>query len=374
MSIGPHPGLQEIAESPEPLPGGVADVVRFLFHVPQWIQIGGAVLAAIAAIGVATLAWRRRSEIAGWIRTRSAALQAALAVLLLAVITAAAWAGAESWDYMHHDNAFCTGCHVMGESFRKFRQSEHADLSCHDCHQQSLYASARQVYLWVLERPEEIGAHSPVPNERCVSCHVTERPDSVWQRISSTAGHRVHLESDSSALGDVMCVTCHGVEVHRFVPARETCGQADCHSEEDTDVVLGEMATAATGMHCLACHDFTAPVPEATPLDTAITALRPGSGKCLGWHEMEKVMADFRPRADPHRGACGACHDPHTQTTPDAAFETCTGSGCHTEPAESTRFHRGLHDGVLAECGRCHGAHDWRVSGTECVACHDDLP
>lgn len=374
MSTGPHPGLQEIAESPEPLPGGVAELVRFLFHVPQWIQIGGAVLGVVVAAAAATLLWRRRSAIVEWIRTRSAALQAALALLLVAVITAAAWAGSASWDYMQHDNSFCTGCHVMGESFRKFQQSEHAGLSCHDCHQQSMYASARQVYLWVLERPEEIGPHSPVPNERCVSCHVTERPDSVWQRISSTAGHRVHLESDDSALEDVMCVTCHGVEVHRFVPARETCGQANCHSEEDTDVVLGEMASVETGMHCLACHDFTAPVSEATPLDTVSTTLRPGSRKCLGCHEMEQVMADFRPETDPHRGACGACHDPHTQTTPAAAFETCTGSGCHSEPAGSTPFHRGLHEGVLAECARCHEAHTWRVSGTECVACHDDLP
>jgi nitrate/TMAO reductase-like tetraheme cytochrome c subunit len=366
--------LQEIAESPQPLPGGVAEVVRLLFHVPQWIQIGGAIVAVLVASTLAVVAWRKRSEIVGWIRSRSVAIQTTLAVVAAALVTAAGWAGAESWNYVQHDNAFCTGCHVMGESFHKFQQSEHADLNCHDCHQQPLSASARQVYLWVLERPEEIGPHSPVPNERCVSCHITERPDSVWQRISSTAGHRVHLESDSSALDDVMCVTCHGVEVHQFVPASRTCGQAGCHSPEDTEIVLGRMAAAETSMHCLSCHDFTGAVAEVSPVRTAAAALRPQDRNCLGCHEMRAILADFRPMEDPHGGACGACHNPHEQTTPAAAFDTCTGSGCHDSPEASTPFHRGLDEATLASCGTCHEAHAWQASGLNCVACHTDLP
>ncbi len=371
---GSRPTLQELAESPQPLPGGVAEVVRFFFHVPQWIQIGGAVLAVAVAATLVVVAWRNRAGIVDWLRTRSLALQTTLGLVAAIVLTSAAWAGAESWNYVQHDNAFCTGCHVMGESFQKFQRSEHSDLGCHDCHQQSLYASARQMYLWVLERPEEIGPHSPVPNERCVSCHVTERPDSIWQRISSTAGHRVHLESDSSALEDVMCVTCHGVEVHQFVPAEQTCGQAGCHSREDTEIVLGRMAAAETSMHCLSCHEFTEPVPEVSPMGTAAAALRPGDRKCLGCHEMQKVLADFRPAEDPHGGVCGACHDPHVQTTPEAAFRTCTGSGCHDDPEASTPFHRGLGDATLASCETCHQAHTWEVAGRDCVACHADLP
>lgn len=365
---------QELAESAQPLPGGVADVVRFLFHVPQWIQIGGAVVGAAVATAVIVLAWRNRSEIADWVRTRSVAIQAGLALAAAVVVTAAAWTGVESWNYVQHDNSFCTGCHVMGESFQKFRASEHSDLNCHDCHQQPLTASMRQLYLWVLERPQEIGPHAPVPNERCVSCHIGERPDSVWQRISATAGHRVHLESDSAALEDVMCVTCHGVEVHQFVPARATCGQSDCHSREDTEVVLGRMAAEETGMHCLACHDFTGPVTEISDVEEARTALRPDEQNCLGCHEMQEILADFSPAEDPHDGACGLCHDPHTQTTPDAAFETCTESGCHADAREATPFHRGIHESVLSSCGTCHEAHGWTVDGSDCGACHTELP
>lgn len=365
--------LQEVADSPEPLPGGVADVVRFLFHVPRWIQIGGAALGLALAVVVAVLLWRRRSQIVAWLRSRSVAVLTALGLAAAAVVASAGWAGTTSWNYVQHDNDFCTGCHVMGQSYRKFQRSEHSQLNCHDCHQQSLYASARQLYLWVLERPEEIGPHSPVPNERCVTCHVTERPDSAWQRISSTAGHRVHLASDSAALEDVRCVTCHGVEVHEFVPARQTCGQAGCHSERDTEIVLGRMA-AQTGMHCVACHDFTAPSPEVSSVEAAANVLRPGAQSCLGCHQMQQLLADFRPSDDPHRGACGDCHDPHTQQTPEAAFASCTTSGCHGEPAEATPFHRGLPADTLARCGACHEAHSWEASGQDCASCHTNLP
>ena len=41
--------------------------------------------------------------------------------------------------------------------------------------------------------------------------HATSQGEAkkTWQRIASTAGHRTHLESDSSALKDVACLTCH---------------------------------------------------------------------------------------------------------------------------------------------------------------------
>ena len=37
--------VQDSVVVESPLPGGVADGVRFFFHVPRWIQIGGAILA-----------------------------------------------------------------------------------------------------------------------------------------------------------------------------------------------------------------------------------------------------------------------------------------------------------------------------------------
>lgn len=357
-----------------PLPGAAVEVLRFFFHIPQWIQIGGAILAVVVGVALLVFLWRRRRDIGSWLRTRTRKIQLALAAGVLAVIVSAAWVGVESWNYTQHANEFCVGCHVMDPAVNRFTQSEHAKLECHDCHRQPVTASLRQLYLWVLERPEEIGEHAPVPNEICAECHIQERPDSVWQRIAATAGHRIHLESDSAVLRDVQCVTCHGQEVHEFVPANETCGQADCHAEEDTRIVLGDMAGAQTTFHCLGCHEFTVPVREEAARDTVATAMSPEREECLACHEMQDVAAGIRAAEDPHGDSCGYCHNPHEQETPEDAFATCTESGCHADPEELTPFHRGGVGGhVLASCGECHEPHRWEVDGQNCRSCHSEL-
>src|SRR6266540_5793430 len=149
---------------PSPLPGGVAAVVRFLFSLPSWVQIAGLVLGLGGAAAVLVFLWRRRAAIRQWVATRRRAVKIWLAAAAAVVVLGFAGMGAASWNYMQHDNGFCTGCHVMGPAYQRFVQSEHDSLSCHDCHQQSLFASMRQLYLWVAERPQRIGPHAKVPN------------------------------------------------------------------------------------------------------------------------------------------------------------------------------------------------------------------
>jgi len=194
----------------------------------------------------------------------------------------------------------------------------------------------------------------------------------LWERIAATAGHRTHLESDSAALAEVECVTCHGAEVHRFVPASETCGQAGCHAAEDTRVVLGKM-TDETSFHCVTCHGFTVEVAADVPRDTALARLIPGESQCFSCHEMPGLLASFDVEREPHGATCGACHDPHEQETPRQAFESCASAGCHEDPTESTPSHRGLAASVLADCAECHEAHDWVVEGDDCAACHSEI-
>jgi hypothetical protein len=275
------------------------------------------------------------------------------------------------WSYVQHDNGFCTGCHVMGPAFVKFTESEHSELECHDCHQQPLTASLRQLYLWVLERPHEIGEHAPVASEVCARCHIQEDASETWEAIAATQGHQVHLESDSAALADVQCVTCHAREVHRFAPAEETCAMSGCHLPEHTRIVLGEMAGSETTLHCLGCHQYTAPLVPAGEIGEG--GITPPIGACGGCHEMAPIIAEFMPGADPHRAVCGACHNPHTQVTPAAAFESCTSAGCHADPASLTPFHRGLHAGALEQCSTCHTAHGWVVDASDCRGCHTEL-
>ena len=356
-----------------PLPGGVSAVVRFIFGVPQWIQIGGFFLGVAVAIAVLVYLWRRRAGIIGWIRTRERGVKVGMVVGLFALVVLAGGAGTVSWDYMQHDNGFCTGCHVMTKPFGAFqaRAGKHDSLQCHDCHQQSLYASTRQLVLWVAERPEKIGKHAKVPTARCAACHVEGKEQKEkWQRIATTAGHRVHLESDSTALKDIQCVTCHGQEVHKFVPVSKTCQQEGCHVK--VEIKLGKMAEQ-TSLHCVTCHQFTADVPRLATRDSASGTLVPTNKQCLSCHEMQKVLAGFDPERDPHNGTCGMCHDPHKQSTAAEAAKSCATAGCHAT-WQKEPFHVGVaHRKVGQECILCHQPHSAKVDPSNCQGCHDNV-
>ncbi|HEU5261543.1 MAG TPA: hypothetical protein VFU41_09000 [Gemmatimonadales bacterium] len=381
MTLFPGPGVLTVtgagffAQEPvpppsaveSPLPGGVATVVRVLFSLPAWLQITGFILGVLAALALLWFLWRRRAGIRQWLVTRRRAVQIGLAAAAAVVVLGSAGMGAASWHYMQHDNGFCTGCHVMSPAFQRFMQSEHDSLSCHDCHQQTMLASMRQLYLWVAERPQEIGPHAKVPTEVCARCHVTGSGRETWQRIASTAGHRTHLESGSAVLKDIQCVTCHGLEVHRFVPVDSTCAQALCHVT--TGITLGKMQ-AQTSLHCVTCHRFTREVPTFLPQDSARGRLVPGVSECFSCHEMRAILAEFDAARDPHAGACGACHDPHEQARPQEAAASCAKSGCHAD-WRAEPFHTGeRHRKLSQQCTLCHLAHAAKVDASECAGCH----
>jgi hypothetical protein len=359
-----------------PLPGGVAAVTRFLLTtVPQWVQITGVVLAVIVAVIVVVWVIRNRARILAWLATRSRAAAWALGVGAVVLLIAMAGFGAATWNYTQHSNDFCTSCHVMHPAYSKFADvgNKHGELSCHACHTQSVFASAWQLYFWLKERPDKIGKHATVENRVCETCHVTA-DTAKWQHIRSTAGHRVHLESDSSALKDVKCVTCHGAEVHRFEPARATCGQSGCHKESDTKIVMQKMKDQ-TIRHCTVCHQFTEQVPALATTDSARGTLVPGRPQCFGCHDMKKALPDFDPAKDPHGGKCGTCHDPHKQETPAAAAKTCTTAACHgnwrTVPFHVGAAHRKV--AATAKCITCHVPHQAKVDASDCTGCHANV-
>jgi hypothetical protein len=356
--------------SSAPLPGGVATVLRFLFQVPQWIQIGGAIVGAGVAVALLVLLWRRRYGILTWLRTRSRQVQAALGIGVVLLVGVAALAGMKSWDYMQHENAFCTGCHIMERPFRRFAggAGRHEDLKCHDCHQQSIFASTRQLVLWVAERPEKIGAHAPVPNQRCESCHQIQGGREVWQHVRRLAGHRVHFESDSTPLKELACVKCHGAEVHKFLPSVRTCEQSGCHEKQA--VTLAGMARLPE-INCVTCHAFTADLPGLATRDSAVRALVPGHQQCLSCHQMKGRPAGFKLNRDPHNGSCGSCHDVHAHVKAADAQGSCR--NCHEDLSRSA-FHNGAnHRRIQTQCVTCHQPHAASVDASDCVACHNDV-
>jgi hypothetical protein len=343
-------------------------VLRFFFNLPQWFQIGGFFVGVAVVVWLIVFLWRRRLAIITWLKTRQRGVKIGLTAAGAAVVLIAAGFGAVSWNYMQHDNGFCTGCHIMKDPFQRFSGSKHDSLSCHNCHQQSIFASTRQLYLWVADRPEKISMHSKVPTRVCAGCHVLgDKEKEKWKRIATTAGHRVHLESDSSALRGIECTTCHGLEVHRFVPVNATCAQSGCHT--DVKIRLGKMAQQ-TDFHCIACHQFTADVPLLATRDSAAGTLRPGSHECLSCHEMRAVVATFDPARDPHRQTCGMCHNPHVQTKASDALKSCASAGCHAD-WRAEPFHVGAtHKRVAERCTLCHNPHGAKVDASDCTGCH----
>ncbi len=364
---GTQVGPVDPAPDAPPLPGGAAEIVRFFMDVPQWIQIGGVFLGAITAIVLVILGVRYRRETVAWVL----ALPSPVKALALAVIVAggavASVAGYQVYDFVEHDNRFCTGCHIMADAYLRFEESPHAVLGCKECHAQPRSESARQLYLWVLDRPHEVGGgHAPVADARCTSCHVDGDPDE-WPQIAASLGHRVHFESDHADLGELMCVTCHGVEVHEFSPAEQTCGE--CH-EAEASIRLGAMA-AETELHCVACHDFLRDEPATLEGIPEGLALLPERAQCQACHDMAALLPEGELDGDPHGAVCGACHNPHTQDTPADAVQTC--AGCHQASEQLTIYHTGTHAPIHAQCAACHEAHSWRVEGTDCLSCHETV-
>ena len=378
------------------VPDPLVPLVQWIFQRPPWVMQVGIVLALLVGGTLLVLAWRRRRAISAWLASRSPRTMYALAGGLAVLGIGAATLGWKANQYMMHDNNFCQGCHIFVPSGHAWvkpdtgtyllvnaLEGKHDTLSCHACHPFELATQTRELYFWIMDRPEDVPPHGKVPRDICEQCHVQGDARETWQAIAATAGHRTHFESDSVKQiaagfegglvnGEIACLTCHARSAHRFQPADSTCAQQGCHLTDEIDIRLGGMADQ-TGLHCGVCHRFTAEVPALATRDSAAGTLRPARPECLGCHEMRAVLADFDPAADPHGGTCGMCHNPHTQVKPADALKSCTTAGCHGD-WRKVPFHTGAaHRTVSEQCQTCHQPHAARVDASNCVECHTEV-
>lgn len=309
------------------------------------------------------------ARLAAWAGDLSAPALAAVGLVVVAGVGAGSYYAYQTYDYVQHDNNFCVSCHLMQEPADLFASSAHAGLGCKACHQPTLMARSSMALAQIVENPSEITAHADVPNELCANCHIHGDP-ARWRLVAATAGHRVHLESNDPKLQGLQCVECHAASLHAFSPVDATCTQSGCH--DDKAIVLGKMADIT--ISCTACHTFLAPVrPDGAQQGsrTAGSVLMPDGEECFSCHVMRTLVQ--MPAEDAHGGMCSACHNPHEHRTPHDAVRSCTASGCHTQAQELSPMHKGMQPGVLEDCTYCHVAHDFRVRGTRCVDCHQDL-
>jgi hypothetical protein len=376
------------------LPDPLVPIVQWIFQKPSWVMISGIVIAAVVAVALMVLVWRRHTAIARWLGTRDRVVKLGLVGMVGTLLLLLVGGGLAANNYVMHDNDFCKGCHIFVPSGQAWvrpdtgtyllvnkMEGAHDSLSCHSCHPFELKAQTKELLFWIADRPDEVPPHSKVPRKTCEGCHVTGEAKKTWQRIASTAGHRVHLESDSSALKDVACLTCHARTAHRFQPADTTCAQKGCHLTDEVKIRLGRMkARFAPGkplpneeqLYCNSCHQFTAEA-QFVSLDSASSTLRPGEGQCLDCHEMQHLLQSFDPAKDPHSGSCGMCHNPHTDVKPTDARKSCTDAQCHSGWRD-VPFHVGkAHRRVAERCRTCHEPHSARVDASDCTGCHTEV-
>ena len=348
-----------------------ARLFRFLFSVvPQWVQLSGILIGVPVGLIVAWLLWKNRLAVLAWFRARSRGFQIALVSAFAIVSLSGTGTGLVGYHYMMHNNDFCQSCHIMDTAWNRFQVSAHKSLTCHECHRQPIWVSSIELYWWVTERRMAVPAHDKVPTKVCAECHMQGGGDSSRKNIMLTAGHVVHLKSDSAALKHVQCTTCHGRDFHKFTPNNATCAQSGCHT--DKKVKLGAMSQAGF-LHCVVCHSFRNRVKDTTDVKQASKSMSPTSIQCYGCHEMTDRMKKFDLTSDPHRGGCGTCHNPHRQETPKEALKSCATAQCHGSTDTLTAFHRGLGAHALDECSACHKPHSWKVKGSECLACHKNI-
>lgn len=376
-----------------PLPDPLVPVVQWLFQKPGWLMAGGIVVGAAVAAAVVVLLWTRRRAIGHWLVTRDRGVKLTMLLAVGAVLLLVAGSGYKAYDYMMHDNDFCRGCHIFVPSGKIFvhpdtgtyllvnaLEGKHDTLECHACHAFQLEAQTKELVYWMIDRPDKIPPHAKVPRRVCEGCHVRGAAKKTWARIASTAGHRTHLESDSAALKDVACLTCHARTAHRFQPADTTCAQQGCHLTDDIRIRLGRMAARFSPnapplpneekLYCNSCHQFTVEA-QFVSLDSAAGLLRPSSRQCFGCHEMRTLLATFNDARDPHRGSCGMCHNPHTDVKPSDALKSCADANCHAT-WRTVDFHTGAaHRKVAERCQTCHIPHQARVDASDCVGCHE---
>jgi hypothetical protein len=361
-------------------------IIQWLFQQAPWVMWGGVVIALVVLSLIVRWLWPRRRQIIPWIRTRSSTARFALVGAVAVAGSLAAAAGYGGYHFVETDKRFCNGCHIFVPSGQRFvsadsgnytvvpmLEGKHDSMGCHTCHPLKPMKEAVKLVFWMSGlREKEIPPHARVPRQICEQCHVQGRAEDKekWKAVAATAGHRTHLESDSSALkGKIECLTCHARIAHRFPPTDSTCGQSECHKLSETRIVLGKMKGQGD-FHCVGCHQFTASVPALATRDSAASTLVPAIKSCFRCHAMQQRLPDFDERKDPHKGTCGMCHKPHTQTKTEETLKTCSTRECHGL-WNQVPFHYGAaHRKKALQCTLCHSAHAARVDASDCVGCH----
>ncbi len=276
--------------------------------------------------------------IARW-RSLPIALQGTSVIALVAVVGLFGYGGSQVFNYSQNDPNFCRSCHTMEKAWQRWSTSEHRNINCHSCHEQSPIESMNLVVEYALNNPDRVVKHAGISDEACLECHDDHK--SRWFQVADTAGHKVHFEEEN-----ISCVKCHSTSIHRFAPSAEVCKV--CHSEQTMKV------TQMAQTHCLDCHQF---LREDNPL-------RPTRQTCLECHLNQTQAKVTWPANAPMQYECSQCHKPHQAEAP---VMNCV--SCHQNTPTQALHAKTTHS--KSTCQTCHQPHQWKVESRDsCTTCH----
>lgn len=256
----------------------------------------------------------------------------------------------------------CDVCHEMDSYMTAHSESDHAGVSCAECHASSGWSALVEDGLravgWIARKTAvETVSPSVAPNEPCVGCHAGMLDESV-RSDSVIVRHSDFIEEP--------CVTCHGGRAHavggRHYMAIHMEDCMGCHRAS-----VGELRT------CEVCHPPDAPS-ERTP---GWSAWRASHGK--SWRQTHG-MGDIDECRTCHAPQyCVSCHGvvlPHSEDWPAVHGSEALASGgvsACTESCHSPRWCTGCHGIEMPHAAAflpAHGTEAERVGATVCVTCH----
>ena len=92
-------------------------------------------------------------------------------VIILIAISFGSFYFSRFYSYMQNDP---DSCHIMEKSWDRWVTSEHRDVGCHSCHEQSLFASAGLLLSFAFGDYERVEKHAVVPDDACEKCHESD--------------------------------------------------------------------------------------------------------------------------------------------------------------------------------------------------------
>jgi len=254
----------------------------------------------------------------------------------------------------------CKLCHNPHGHDRSLEQGGHRCESCHQIEMTwerlppagaRLTGSDEPRGIVPIAATEDALEDVPEGHRGCEGCHPPHGPleladDACRDCHDDYAPEVESLPAPSTAARHEACSDCH--EPHRWRAGRSGCGQAECHEDVESELLLH---SAPEHANCNDCH-----LPHE-PLPTVATCFRchPGQAGPLG--TAPSAHAD-----------CTACHSPHsTRSAPQVSCGGCHGTAAQQLVHNASPSHRAL------GCAGCHSSHgNPTMAADGCSSCHAD--